>query len=71
MLDVFRLECGGVLWLGSPASLEGAKARLQELAARSHGEYLVLDLETADKHVVKLGSVEESADNRRAEVGNQ
>jgi hypothetical protein len=59
MLDIFRLESCGVLWLGSAASLEFAKARVQELAARSPGEYLV----------IKLGSMEERADNRRTEVG--
>ena len=71
MLDIFRLESCGVLWLGSVATLERAKARAQELAVGSPGDYLVLDLdlETGNKHVIKLGSMEESADNRRTEVG--
>jgi hypothetical protein len=51
-------------------SLESAQARAQELAVRSPGDYLVLDLETGNKHFLKLGSVDESADNRRTEVGN-
>ncbi len=69
MLDIFRLESCGVLWLGSVATLERAKARAQELAVGSPGDYLVLNLETGNKHVIKLGSMEESADNRRTEVG--
>ena len=53
-LDVFRLENGGVLWLESAASLGCAKARIQELAARSPGECLVLDQATGNKHVIRL-----------------
>ena len=67
MLDVFRLECGGVRWLESVPTFE----RAQELAATSPAEYLVVNLKTGDRHVIKLGSVEESTDNRRAEIGNQ
>ncbi len=70
MLDIFRLESCGVLWLASATSLESAQARAQELAVRSPGDYLVLDLETGNKHVLKLGSVDESSDNRRTEVAN-
>jgi hypothetical protein len=70
MLDFFRLESCGVLWLASATSLESAQARAQEFAVDSPGDYLVLDLETGNKHVLKLGSVDESADNRRTEVGN-
>ena len=72
MLDVFRFECGGVRWLQSVATLESAQARLQQLAATSPAEYLVVDLKTGDRHLIKqLGSVEQSTNNRRAEVGNQ
>jgi len=71
MLDVFRFECGGVRWLQSVATLESAQARLQELAATSPAEYLVVDLKTGDRHLIKLGSVEQSRNNRRAEVGSQ
>jgi hypothetical protein len=71
MLDVFRLESGGVRWLESVATFERAQARAQELAATSPAEYLVVNLKTGDRHVIKLASVEESTNNRRAEVGNQ
>jgi hypothetical protein len=62
ILDIFRLENRGVHWLASATSLEGAQARAQKLAVSTPGDYLVLDLETGDKHVIKLG-------NRRTEVG--
>jgi hypothetical protein len=71
MLDVFRLECGGVRWLESAATFERAQARAQELAAASPADYLVVNLKTGDRRVIKLGSVDESSDNRRMEVGNQ
>ena len=70
MLDIFRLEGYGVLWLASATNLENAQARAQALAVRSPGDYLVLDLETGNKHVLKLGSVDKSEDNRSTEVGN-
>ena len=69
MLDIFRMESCGVFWLGSTVNLGGAKALLQELAARSSKEYLVLDLETGDKHVIQLGSMAERPDNHRTEAG--
>ena len=69
VLDIFRLESCGVLWLESAASLECAKARVQELAVRSPGEFLVLDLVTGNKHVIKLDGVEETAHSRRTGVG--
>jgi len=67
-LDVFRLEASGVLWLGSAADFECAKARVQELAASSPGEYLVLDQETGDKHIIKLDGVGPSSVTERKPV---
>jgi hypothetical protein len=52
MLDVFRMENGGVLWLESAATIESAKARVQEL--HSPGQYLVVDQKTGDKHIITL-----------------
>jgi hypothetical protein len=45
--DTFQRETSGkVLWLESTVTLEDAKARVQELAARSRGEYLLLNQHT-------------------------
>lgn len=41
--DIFRTQAQGVLWLESAATLEGAKARVQELAVHGPGEYLLLN----------------------------
>ena len=68
ILDIFRLESCGALWLASATSLESAQTRAQKLAVGSRGDCLVLDLETGNKHAIKLG-MEESADRRRTEVG--
>jgi hypothetical protein len=53
LLDIFRLETSGVLWVESAATLEDAKARVQELAVGSPAEYLLLDHHTGNKIVVK------------------
>jgi len=51
--DIFQEDTvGTVLWLGSTASLDDAKARAQELALRSPGKYLVLDQRTGHRLVI-------------------
>jgi hypothetical protein len=53
--DIFQAESdGSVLWLESAATLEDAKARIQQLAVRSPGEYLLVNQETGNKLVIKL-----------------
>lgn len=48
--DTFqRATSGKVLWLESAVTLEDVKARVQELAARSPGEYLLLNQRTGYK----------------------
>jgi hypothetical protein len=59
MVDIFRVApTGDVLWLESAATLECAKVRIEELAARSPGEYLVLDQQTGNKHFIGPDGVE-------------
>jgi hypothetical protein len=41
--EIFRVEDGGVLWLGSAQDLEEARLRIVELAKKAAGEYLILD----------------------------
>jgi|HubBroStandDraft_6_1064221.scaffolds.fasta_scaffold7613221_1 hypothetical protein len=51
--DIFQTETGGsVSWLEAAKTLEGAKARIQELALLSPGEYVVLNQNTGTKLVV-------------------
>jgi len=53
-IDIFALESGGgVNWLGSAQTLEDAKARIQELARRSPGEFVLLNHHTGKKFIVK------------------
>lgn len=54
LFDIFHAKIGGVLWIGSAATQEDAKARVQELAARSGGEYVVLNQSTGSKSVIRI-----------------
>lgn len=58
MLDIFRLDERGALWLETAETLELAKARVKELAASSPEQYLVVDLATGKKHVISTGNLE-------------
>jgi hypothetical protein len=67
LFDIFRIETnGGVLWIESAATLENAKARVQELGMRSPGEYLLLNQETGNKLVIPL-----DVNGDRPLIGNQ
>jgi hypothetical protein len=62
-LDIFSLDSHGVLWLESAATLEDARARIQELGAQS-AEYLVIDQKTGKKYIFKLDGGEKGSDAR-------
>lgn len=53
LVDIFKLEVSGPLWVGSAATVEDAKCRVQELASVSPAEYLLRDLRTGDKLVIQ------------------
>jgi len=58
--DIFQNEDdGSVLWRGTVASLEEAKARVQELTASTPGRYIILSHQTGSKLIV--GSGEDTA----------
>jgi hypothetical protein len=51
--DIFRIETnGGVRWHQSAETLDEAKAQIQQLAALSPGQFLVLNQETGNKLIV-------------------
>jgi hypothetical protein len=59
--DIFQAETNGcVLWLESAATIEQAKARVQELAVYAPGEYLLFNQRTGDKLVVKTDNIDHS-----------
>jgi hypothetical protein len=60
--DIFRLEIAGPRWLESAATLADAKARVQELAVRSHAEYLLFDQKTGSKLVYVVTNAAKIAD---------
>jgi hypothetical protein len=58
--DIFQNEAdGSVLWRGTAASLEEAKARVQELTESTPGRYIILSRQTGSKLIV--GSGEDTA----------
>jgi hypothetical protein len=59
--DIFRVENGAPLWVESAATVEDAKARVEELAVRSPAEYLILDQTTGKKLVIKPDGVNGTA----------
>jgi len=54
--DIFRTDIAGLCWLEAAATIEGAKARVQDLAARSPGEYFVVSQITGNELMIKLDS---------------
>lgn len=58
-VDVFRVDTRGLRWLESAASIESAKARVEELSLASPGEYLALDQRTGNKYAIKPDGIEE------------
>jgi hypothetical protein len=54
-IDIFRIEHLGVRWLESAATLEDAKARIQQFAERHSGQYLVVNQLTGNKFVFTAG----------------
>lgn len=53
--DIFENEKSGtVLWVGSAATIEDARFRIQKIAENSPGEYVVLNQKTGKKVVVRF-----------------
>ena len=62
--DLFQMEAdGGVRWCESAETIEDSKARIQQLAAQSPGQYLVLTQGTGAKLVFTLDSTGAIADS--------
>ena len=63
--EVFQSETdGNVLWRGTAATLEDAKARIRELAAEDPGEFIIMSRRTGHKLIVRsreLDSIQEPA----------
>lgn len=52
--DIFEVEPGGsVMWRGSAAALEEAKAFVESLGKSRSGEYIIYNLKTGKKVVIK------------------
>ena len=54
--DVFKVEKDGKLrWLETAETFEGAKARIEALAASSPGEFVIYSQKTGSKTTVRAG----------------
>lgn len=53
--DIFEVEPGGgVMWRGSAAAFEEAKAFVEKLGTSRRGDYIIFSLKTGKKVVIKL-----------------
>ena len=60
--DIFQMEeTGSVVWRGTAATMEEAKACVRELAAAAPGEYFILSQRTGNKITVKSEDLGEEA----------
>jgi len=52
--DIFELEPGGsVMWRGSTAAFEEARAFVEQLGTSRRGDYIIFSLQTGKKVVIK------------------
>jgi hypothetical protein len=57
-LDIFiKTEDGNYLWKAAAESFELAKAKVEELATTSPGDYMIFDQTTGDETVVNSNPV--------------
>ena len=47
--DIFRMKKGEYVWLKATMTLDDAEARVQELEAEEHSEYLLFDEKACDR----------------------
>jgi len=46
--DILKKDAAALVWVETANDLESAKLRVKELAARSHGEYVIFDQRTRE-----------------------
>jgi len=52
-LDVFKMQDGTYVWKAAAESFELAKSKVEELAAKAPGEYMIFSQTTGNKIVIK------------------
>jgi hypothetical protein len=56
--DLFMIETnGGFRWLAATSTIEDAKTRVQALAQKTPGEFILLDQRTGNKMVLRPEAV--------------
>jgi hypothetical protein len=56
-VDIFRIDNQGALWLESSRSVDEAQERIQQLGARTSGEYLLLNHTTGVRLTIKVDRI--------------
>jgi hypothetical protein len=55
-LDIFRIESGDLRWCEAAANMETAKARIEELALSTRGNYFISDQKSGQRIHVNVES---------------
>ena len=55
-LDIFRIESGDLRWCEAAANMQTARARIEELALSSRGNYFIFDQESGQRIHVNVES---------------
>ena len=53
-LDIFRMQDGAYVWKGTAESFELAKCKVEQLAAKEPGKYMIFSQTTGKKTVIPL-----------------
>jgi hypothetical protein len=54
-MDIFKMQDGTYVWKAAAETFELAKSKVEELAAKGPGEYMIFSQTTGNKIVVKDG----------------
>lgn len=64
--DIFQKESDGrILWCGTAATLEEAKAAVEKFAAAEPGAYLIVDFDRRSEVVIRAGRPTEPGEPER------
>jgi hypothetical protein len=67
--EVFQSEAdGNVLWRGTAATLEDAKARIREFAAEAPGDFIIMSRRTGQKLIVPSKELDSIAEPSSGEI---
>ena len=66
--DIFQTEKDGMRWVEAAVTVQAAERRVQQLAARLPGAYVILDQNTQSRHLIKPDGCIPAASRRSMDV---